>query len=142
MSKRVELDELEYEGYYTYEGIPFTGVAYELYDDGQIMSETAMTGGVEDGLQVEYYENGQIKSKLTKHNDWIHGYVTEWYEDGKIKMKSLIEYGIVVWQQQFDEGGQMDYVFEMDTSSEQYEKLKAFREKKNWKIRCDEVLDK
>ncbi|GMQ63841.1 toxin-antitoxin system YwqK family antitoxin [Vallitalea maricola] len=138
MMKKVEIDELEYIGYYTYEDEPFTGIAYELHYNGQVMSEVAMVGGVEDGLQTEYYDTGQIKSKLMMHNNWIHGYCVEWYEKGQIKMKSLIEYGIIVWQKQYGENGNLEYHFLIESTSDDYKRLQDFREKKGWSIAADE----
>jgi len=89
-------DEYYYDenGFYHYErmfdkpmeegGKPFTGVAFEVYEDSdQIGFYTELKDGYDFGDYVGFYENGALRF-YTRMDEKEH-YTYEWYENGILK---------------------------------------------------------
>ena len=52
--------------------IPYTGIAYEEYENGKLKSKREYKDGKLDGWSAEYHINGQLE-------------VSEWYSNGILK---------------------------------------------------------
>ncbi|MDC7235934.1 MAG: hypothetical protein PQJ58_22110 [Spirochaetales bacterium] len=132
--EEVDFDDLDFwDGYYLDEK-PFTGIAYEKDSRGVILSEYTFVSGAESGPQKEFYSNGNKKELIHLYFGWHHGLSYEWYEDGTLKFESLLEYGIVIWQKQYDEKGKILLDYTLGKEDDDYKKLMEWREKKNWPI--------
>jgi antitoxin component YwqK of YwqJK toxin-antitoxin module len=107
--KRVleDLIEMDDELYSYYEGEKFTGISFELWDNGQLGSETTYVDGIETGLQKIWYKNGQLEKEIYLRNASGHGMEREWYENGKLKLESEIWKGICMWEKLWDENGNL-----------------------------------
>jgi len=64
--ERVHIDDIqENDKMAFYQGKPFTGIAYDVYSEGQLKFEGTYKDGKEDGLFQEWYENGQLRFEVT-----------------------------------------------------------------------------
>ena len=67
---RVNWDETDDVGIVTYyKNKPFTGIAYSLYDNGNIKEEIEMVDGLKHGSGTNYSENGEIDLVLNYIDD-------------------------------------------------------------------------
>jgi antitoxin component YwqK of YwqJK toxin-antitoxin module len=72
------LDNPEDEG-----GKPFTGLAYELHDNGNLGYYCYYKNGFAEGNYVEFYPNGNIKSECYMVRGQVRGTEKVWYESGE-----------------------------------------------------------
>ena len=63
----------------------FTGLIYEIYDNGSLMSYTFYKDGLKDGVKVQFYPSGKIHYYSFYRKGEITGIFYEWYENGMIK---------------------------------------------------------
>ncbi|WP_281323863.1 toxin-antitoxin system YwqK family antitoxin [Flavobacterium sp. IMCC34518] len=84
--KRILQKELVKEGgLFYYDGKPFNGIVYKMYDEKQLQSEVNYTDGKEDGLRKFWYSNGQLGEVVCRKNNKKEGKYTSWYENGQIE---------------------------------------------------------
>lgn len=94
---RVKVDELEFEMcWMLYEGVQFTGIAYDLWPDGRLRSEVPYVEGYATGIQREWYPSGQLKSEGIFNNGVADGFYREWTEDGRLALESVYHEGALV----------------------------------------------
>lgn len=136
--KRILQDKLHFWDCWMLKDIPFTGTAYEEYDDGTLMSEVDLIEGMEYGLNITYYPNGKIETISSMVWTMMHGYSYDFYENGNLHIESLMEYGIRVKQKQYKENGEVEYTFSIDKDDFFYSTLLMYRKKNNWEI--DETI--
>lgn len=89
-------------------GIPFSGLTYELYDNGNMSYYSYYVDGFADGDFVEFYKDGSVCS----FNKMKRGQVIEsieWYHDGKIKEEGIYSFGICISNKKWDEQGNLTY---------------------------------
>jgi len=113
--KRVLEDELvERNGVYYFQGEPFTGTVFDIYDEEQIKYEQEYKNGVRDGLYREWYENGQIKTETNYEDELQFGSFKKWYESGQIKEQTTLKYSTAVGSiKRWHENGQLAYEIEL-----------------------------
>lgn len=63
----------------------FTGLAYELYENGNLESYMFVKDGIKQGDFVEFYPNGNIKMINNMLDNVSEGKQVEYYENGAIK---------------------------------------------------------
>ncbi|MBR3044946.1 MAG: hypothetical protein IKI45_10730 [Oscillospiraceae bacterium] len=63
----------------------FTGLLYEIYDNGNLMSYAFYKDGLKDGVEVKFYPSGKIHYYSVFCKGIITGRFYEWYENGMIK---------------------------------------------------------
>ena len=83
------------------DGIPFTGLIYEVYDhknmgsypffntdfqDGTLLDYTYYADGLQDGADVEFYPSGAVQKYSVCRKGKVIGRSYEWYENGMIKI--------------------------------------------------------
>jgi len=86
---RVLIDELTRKGEVLYfEGKPFNGVSFNVYDDGQLKDEYTYKDGEIDGLVQVWYENGQLRYEWNFKDDELNGLYQSWYENGQLSSKA------------------------------------------------------
>ncbi|MFC7395550.1 toxin-antitoxin system YwqK family antitoxin [Scopulibacillus cellulosilyticus] len=119
------LDNPEDEG-----GEPFTGLTYELYDNGELIYFCFYKDGLAHGLKREFYKSGNIKCEKPMKYGLINGKSFSWYENGNIE--SMIEYelSIPICQKKWDENGTLIFKKEIkeDKSDDNYAILLKRRE--------------
>jgi antitoxin component YwqK of YwqJK toxin-antitoxin module len=83
--KRILKKELEKDGgLYYYEGKPFNGIAFAMYDDKNIEFEQCFKDGKFDGEQKYWYRNGQLEQINSYENGVKDGKLTSWYDNGQL----------------------------------------------------------
>lgn len=108
---RVRYDELEEDewGYrYLWQGKPFTGIAFHISPEGQVLTEDTMTDGLYHGVCREWYESGKLKTEFYSnmgHKRFTWG--LEWFENGVLKRKVIIRDGYRVKEKLWDEEGKL-----------------------------------
>lgn len=117
---RIDYEQLLYtESHtFTYNGEPFTGVAFEQFDDGSIKSEFEYRDGREHGVAREFYTDGSVKSETHYRNGGPHGVDREWYENGKLKKQAICEYGILTESSEYSEDGKVLKEYRRDEGDE------------------------
>lgn len=72
-------------GQWSYNGVPFTGVAYVEDDQtGIVLSETSYIDGYEEGLETDYWDNGNKKEECYNKDDFIYGDHKKWDQQGNL----------------------------------------------------------
>ncbi|WP_342472615.1 hypothetical protein MHH70_04000 [Metasolibacillus sp. FSL H7-0170] len=66
----------------------FTGMAYDLYENGNIESYFYVVDGVKQGKYVEFYPNSNIKLLGNMDKSSAEGYQVEFFENGMKKYES------------------------------------------------------
>ncbi|MGS5021135.1 toxin-antitoxin system YwqK family antitoxin [Paenibacillus sp. JJ1683] len=125
------LDNPEDEG-----GTPFTGLTYELYDNGQLRYFSFYKDGFKHGLLREFYNTGERKSEEIMHYGQTKGKRTQWYENGQLKSVSEHELGVELSYQEWDVKHNLIKSSKLQETSEIYDYLLTQR-KQNSKIRRD-----
>ena len=74
-------------GYYICdrEGVYFTGLLYETYDNLRLKYYKFYENGEEHGLVVKFYPSGEVESYGVNIDKYLEGNYYEWYENGMIK---------------------------------------------------------
>lgn len=89
-------------------GKPFTGLTYELFDNGRISYYCYYVDGFPDGNFVQFYTDGTIHS-ISKMKRGQSIEKTKWYQDGKIKEESMYDCGICIRCKKWDKQGNLIY---------------------------------
>ncbi|MBL8179755.1 MAG: hypothetical protein JNK48_34065 [Bryobacterales bacterium] len=133
---RVDSNELEWEDYVCYrEGLPFSGVAFELRPNGALWSEQTYAGGLLDGISRDYHEHGGLDSETVYKLGIANGPSRAFYPSGKPKYERLIELGIVVRAREYDENGAVVKDQTLQPSDSNYRLLEAARAREPQRIR-------
>ena len=75
-----------------YEGKPFSGVTFSLYDNNKIKDEISFKSGLKHGIAKIFYKNGQLKYETEYKNDKPVKALRAYTEDGKkIRLKNSTE---------------------------------------------------
>lgn len=102
-------DDVDMDGdAFFYKNIPFTGIWYCYYENGQIAEINHYLGGLPHGETKEWYENGQLKHQRTHvmSMSCLGEHIT-WYPNGIIKEYAKIAYGVQLAYRRFDEKGNL-----------------------------------
>lgn len=86
-------------------GKPFTGLAYELYDNGNLIYYTYYVRGFIEGELVEFYKNGNLKSVKVLIHGQSNGTERVWYESGDIKFEGEYKFGVALQYTEWDTKG-------------------------------------
>jgi antitoxin component YwqK of YwqJK toxin-antitoxin module len=122
--KRIDIDDIDFDDYiYYYEGIPYTGVAYELDDNGRLRSELTFFCGLPDGRWCDYYENGNLSGEDFYRLGLSHGQNKEWHPNGVLKKENCFEYGICTRERKWDADGNLITDSKIDPGCDEYEQL-------------------
>ncbi|GKX32071.1 hypothetical protein SH1V18_45510 [Vallitalea longa] len=94
------LDKAEDKG-----GKLFTGLVYELNNNGQLAYYCFYKDGLENGQYVEFYENGNVQSVQHMKHGTIVGKEKIWFKNGMIKSVGEYEYGVCLNLKEWNEKG-------------------------------------
>lgn len=120
----VNIDELDWQDYiYYFDGKKFHGTGFELFENGNLRTETGFSYGMENGASKEWYENGQLMDEDNYKLGIKHGGSKSWFEDGKIKREAEYELGILTKEKIWDENGEVTKDFELKETDSNYEIL-------------------
>ncbi|WP_055076247.1 toxin-antitoxin system YwqK family antitoxin [Pseudanabaena sp. 'Roaring Creek'] len=101
-----------------YEGIPFTGIAYENHLNGSLLSETPFTNGYKNGIEREWSESGILIEEVNLEDNQANGLLHKWHCNGQLKCEGMFEMGVCLWMKEWDETGNLtrDYVIDEKSS--------------------------
>ncbi|AIF42601.1 toxin-antitoxin system YwqK family antitoxin [Virgibacillus sp. SK37] len=85
----------------------FTGIAFDIYENGNIESYFYVEDGVKQGKYVEFYLNGNIKKIGNMDKNSAEGYQVEFFENGHKKYESECIAGRVMVFTRYDEDGKI-----------------------------------
>ncbi|UTR14855.1 hypothetical protein MM221_20320 [Salipaludibacillus sp. LMS25] len=83
----------------------FTGLAYDIYENGNIESYFYVDNGVKQGKYVEFYPNGNIKRIGNMNKNSAEGYQVEYFENKAKKYESECSAGREMTFKKYDEQG-------------------------------------
>ena len=125
---RVSIDDLDVD--YTeacYQGVPFTGVAYEQHPDGSLVAETEYRNGLELGWARDYHPDGQMASEHYRGVFGPEGVAREWYPNGRLSREAFYEDGVPLSKRGWDEQGNLAYDWRLTPDDPDWTRLQARR---------------
>ncbi|MGG1592471.1 toxin-antitoxin system YwqK family antitoxin [Terribacillus saccharophilus] len=96
------LDKPEEEG-----GKPFTGLVYELYNNGNLNYYANYVNGFIEGELIEFYKSGKLKAIKTLIHGQSNGQERRWHENGKKSFEGDYKLGIALHFTEWDEAGEI-----------------------------------
>lgn len=127
---RVDYDELEPSDDFLlmdYDGKPFSGVAHENNEDGNLCAETNFVEGQKSGVSREWSDAGTLVREQWFALNSLHGPSREWYGNGSRKYDGFFELGICVREQEWDANGNEVKDYRIDEEGAQFATLKKLR---------------
>ena len=123
--QRVEYDDLDFDGmdFCTWNGMPFTGVAYELWPDGSPRAEQHYQEGREHGPGMEWYADGKRAESGEYRFGSGHGIQRKWWPNGMLKSQVTARFGQEVARKEWDERGTLTHESTLDPDSAAYKRL-------------------
>ena len=107
LDKLLELNGLKYE---INSQTPFTGVATEYYENGQLRYKHTYKDGELNGLSEGYSENGQLMAKGNYKDGKQNGITWSYYENGQLSYKGTFKDGkLNGLTEVYYENGQLEY---------------------------------
>jgi hypothetical protein len=125
--------------FFTWQGLPFTGIAEERYAGGMLKSETLFWRGVPQRVEQEWHPNGQ-RASLDYFPDRATWEKLEWYGNGSLRTRLRYLFNALVLDQRYDEDGKPHKDWHLDTTSPLFEKLLG-QVASGWGIVSQELLD-
>ena len=127
--KRVLARELEYpgDGLHYLDGEPFTGIAFSVTKDGFERSQLEYRNGLRWGASKEWYGPDLPKVDATYYKGVLHGRAREWHRNGQLAEDGEYEYGIVLWEKQWDEEGNVTKDYRLTETDRDFETLQRYR---------------
>ena len=128
-SRKVPYDDLDYDAEltYTYQGHPYTGVAFEDVP-GKWYTEIDFKDGMQTGWAREWLPSGALKSEAEYRYNVLHGESREFDDDGHLRSRKQYEYGIRVRQEEIDPEGRVLREWEIGPDDSLYDLLIHYRE--------------
>lgn len=83
----------------------FTGLAYDIYEDGNIESYFYVVNGVKQGQYAEFYPNSKIKMLGNMDKSSAEGYQVEFFENGAKKYECECIAGREITYKKYDSQG-------------------------------------
>lgn len=78
---------------YTHQGLPFSGIAYSNYPDGNLLRAVSYQKGLQDGLMLLWYPDGAPQMSANYRNGVLHGRFLGWYLNGGMIYDMMINRG-------------------------------------------------
>lgn len=85
--------------------IPYTGITYILFPDGNIDMYMHVKDGIKEGELVEFYPNGNVKRILSMMNNTSEGRRIGFYEDGSFEYEEERLNGFLMTYTRYDKQG-------------------------------------
>jgi hypothetical protein len=111
-------------------GVPFTGIKYFTYLNGQIQKERSYYKGRETGFDRSWYPNGSLRFEMPRRgSSSVLEFYKEWHSNGQLKGEGVLEHGITISSKSWNEDGKSteEWELEPDESEPMYRALKISR---------------
>ena len=97
-TKRILIDELTNKGSIEsplmyFESSLFNGIAFDIYENGELKAESYYKDGKRDGLTKQWYDNGQLMVEMTFKNGEQDGLSKQWYQNGQLMVEMTFKNG-------------------------------------------------
>ena len=128
--ERIPAESLSYsddDGRYYANGIPFTGLAFSVHPDKSLESESEYRNGLGWGTSKSWHRNGTLAYQASFFRDVVHGRVREWLDTGQIVSDGEYEYGITIWEKNWDKNGKLIKDYALQKTDRQYASLERRR---------------
>ena len=122
------LEQAESTDQLLFDGLPFTGVAFELSPTGQLLFEGEFKDGIENGRVRCWDVNGQLLKDFTARGGAFHGRVRQWHETGTMASDGEYEFGIRVRERRWSPDGQLAEDYAISEKEPAYRSLSIIRE--------------
>lgn len=86
-------------------GKPFTGLAYELYENGNLAYYCYYKNGFKEGNYVKFHHNGKVKSIDYMIKGQTRGIRKIWYESEELKYEGTFKFGVCLKYTEWDKQG-------------------------------------
>ena len=113
MIKGIDIKNLDFKQdgvgawYYTFEEVPYTGCAYQMFPNDLLASEGNFINGYKEGIQKKWYQSGQLLSEQYFSNNNPHGKCMEWHENGVLRFEGEYDMGKRTWSKTYNEKGEL-----------------------------------
>lgn len=87
--------------------VPYSGLAYTIFSNGEIESYSYYINGVEDIQSVEFYCNGKLRTYCDMKNGVGDGEIIEWNEKGTMTYWAEFEADVKKRFKQWDDQGKL-----------------------------------
>ncbi len=127
---RVESSQLGYDaasGRHTFEGEPFSGVAFSVWANGKMEAESELRDGLNWGLSRSWYSTGAKLGEAEMRAGVLHGRAKEWHKNGQLASEGEYEFGIPLWERKWDENGGLLSEYELKPTDRQHRDLEQRR---------------
>lgn len=127
--QRVNADEIEFGDDYVYrlQSHPFTGVGFEMSEDGRLVSEIEFRDGMKNGMSREWSCDGKLVFEHCYVNNTRHGPQREWSDSGALVSEEDFEHGICTRRKTWNDDGTPAGEYELDESDQQFKLLESIR---------------
>jgi antitoxin component YwqK of YwqJK toxin-antitoxin module len=127
--QRIDENGLDWDGDTSIlDGMPYSGVAFLLYQNGSLKREVTYQNGFEEGICQEWYPNGNLKRKWIAERGRAQGRIEEWYAVGTVKSISEFDFGVELQYKEWDMSGKLIAVRQIDENSESFKYLQHMQE--------------
>jgi antitoxin component YwqK of YwqJK toxin-antitoxin module len=125
---RVNADMVEFGDDYVYRlnNLPFTGIAEERDEQGQLISELEFKDGMQHGITREWID-GVLRLEHSFRLGAKDGLQREWAADGSLESVEEYELGIRRARSISSSDGELEETFRLGEQDSQYQTLEALR---------------
>lgn len=121
----VELGEDER---FYYRELPFTGVVYDIADDGQVLFETELRSGRKHGVSRTWTPQGSLIREQNFEDGLQHGLQRHWHPNGPLLLREEeFELGVCVRSREWDVHGRLMRDYSVSISPHKRELLARVR---------------
>jgi hypothetical protein len=110
-----------------YEGVPFTGISFDLGPNGELLSEGEIRDGVETGRVRVWFRSGKLMIDRYVKDGLNHGPNREWFESGQLAEESEWECGCCLRRKRWDANGGLVEDYQMQPTDPEYATLELMR---------------
>ena len=110
-----------------YEEMPFTGIALEKSELGQMLTETSFVNGQRNGISKEWSDSNVLIREQHFVFDALHGQARQWHDNGQIWTEGLYELGICLHEKEWNECGEIVRDYQLNEACEQFRTLLLLR---------------
>ena len=105
---RAHYDEIEFDDQLgLLNGVPFTGVIYADYENGQPEIEFNYVNGLPSGLQRRWYPSGRLEEEWHAIRGQGSAWSRKWYPNGVMKFERSNEDNLSIRVREWEDNGQL-----------------------------------
>ena len=107
-SRRVDYDDIEFDDQLALvDDIPFTGIVFANYTNGNLEIEYNYIDGLPSGIQRRWYPEGQLEEEWNAIRGHGSAWSRQWHPNGVMKFERIYENGATVRVREWAEDGRL-----------------------------------